>query len=203
VVAQATGVAGAIAATRTEFSRRSTDAHPRYSAGVRVAFRTLNLVMAAVLLAGCGGPARDVGAESAQPSIEPSEPFTEVERITLRGPDGGTVRLWAWVADTQEKRARGLMHRTELPADAGMLFVFASDHTGGFWMKNTRIPLSIAYIGADGKILRIMDMAPCKADPCKVYDPGVAYRYALEANQGWFEDAGVTADWSLRTEKVA
>lgn len=195
-------VAAVAVATTTDISRAFSGAHPRYSAGVRVAFRILNLVLAAVLLVGCGGSARDVGAAPAEPSIAPSEPFTEVERITLEGPDGRTAQLWAWIADTQDKRARGLMHRTELPADAGMLFVFEEDHTGGFWMKNTRIPLSIAYIGADGEILRIMDMRPCTADPCRIYDPEVAYRSALEVNQGRFREAGIAVGWRVRVEKV-
>jgi len=200
------GTAVAVVATTTDPSRAFSDAHPRYSAGVRVAFRTLTplpaLVMAAVLLAGCGGTARDVGAAPAEPSIQPSDPFTEVERVTLEGPGGRTAQLWVWVADTPDKRARGLMHRTDLPDDAGMLFVFEEDHTGGFWMKYTRIPLSIAYISADGEILRIMDMEPCKADPCRIYDPGVPYRYALEANQGWFADAGISPDWSVGARKL-
>lgn len=159
--------------------------------------------MAAVLLAGCGGPERVSDAAPERPSIEPSEPFTKVERITLEGPDGQTARLWAWVADTPDKRARGLMHRTDLPADAGVLFVFEDDHTGGFWMKNTRIPLSIAYIGADGDVLRIMDMQPCRRDPCPVYDPGVPYRYALETNRGWLDDAQVSPGWALRRKAVS
>lgn len=156
------------------------------------------MVLAAVVLAGCGGS----DAAPSEPSIAPSEPFSEVERITLEGPGGRTAQLWAWIADTQDQRARGLMYRTELPADAGMLFVFESDHSGGFWMKNTRIPLSIAYIGADGRILRIMDMRPCVADPCRIYDPGVAYRSALEVGQGWFRETGITNGWRVRSEKV-
>jgi uncharacterized membrane protein (UPF0127 family) len=202
VAARATGVAGAVTAATTESSRRSTNAHPRYSAGVRAAFRTLPALLAAVaaaaLLAGCGGS----GAARAEPSIRPSEPFSEVRRVTLQGPEGASRTLWAWVADTDEKRQLGLMHRTELADDAGMLFVFDAEHSGGFWMKNTRIPLSIAYIGGDGTILRIMDMEPCRRDPCPTYDPGKPYHMALEANRGWFDQAGVTGGWTLSVEKV-
>ena len=78
------------------------------------------------------------------------------------------------------------MFREALPADSGMVFVYPSDHTGGYWMKNTLIPLSIAFYDASGRIVRILDMKPCRADPCRVYDPGVAYRGALEVNQGAF-----------------
>jgi uncharacterized membrane protein (UPF0127 family) len=58
-------------------------------------------------------------------------------------------------------------------------------------MKNTLIPLSIAFLDADGRILRILDMEPCEADPCPLYPPGVAYTSALEVNQGAFERWGV------------
>jgi uncharacterized membrane protein (UPF0127 family) len=83
------------------------------------------------------------------------------------------------------------MQREFLPDDAGMLFLFEEETAGGFWMKNTLIPLSIAFVGGDGTILRILDMEPCEADPCEIYDPGVAYASALEVNQGAFADWGV------------
>ncbi|MBD0290293.1 MAG: DUF192 domain-containing protein [Thermoleophilia bacterium] len=85
------------------------------------------------------------------------------------------------------------MGRVALPANAGMLFVWDSDTSGGFWMKDTLIPLSIAFYDARGRILRVLDMVPCRADPCPVYDPGVAYRGALEVNRGAFRRWGVRA----------
>jgi uncharacterized membrane protein (UPF0127 family) len=106
--------------------------------------------------------------------------------------DDGPVRIAVEVADTDEERQRGLMNRRSLPEDAGMVFVFESDTSGGFWMKNTLIPLSIAFYDASGKILRILDMEPCRADPCMVYDPGVVYRGALEVNKGAFKRWGVS-----------
>jgi uncharacterized membrane protein (UPF0127 family) len=60
-------------------------------------------------------------------------------------------------------------------------------------MKNTLIPLSVAFYGARGRILRILDMAPCRSDPCRTYDPGVAFRGALEVNRGTFRHWGVRA----------
>ena len=65
------------------------------------------------------------------------------------------------------------MGRTTLPADAGMVFVFSEDSPRPFWMKDTLIPLSIAFYAGDGRILRILDMEPCDADPCPLYDPEV------------------------------
>jgi hypothetical protein len=102
------------------------------------------------------------------------------------------------VADTEAERERGLMNRASLAPDAGMLFVYGDDHSGPFWMKDTLIPLSIAFYGADGEILRILDMVPCKRDPCPLYDPGVAYRGALEVNAGAFRRWGISEGDRLR-----
>lgn len=102
------------------------------------------------------------------------------------------------VADTPSEREHGLMGRASLPANAGMVFTFPADHRGAFWMKDTLVPLSIAFYGADGRILRILDMAPCERDPCPLYDPEVAYRGALEVNQGAFERWGISEGDRLR-----
>lgn len=98
-----------------------------------------------------------------------------------------TTKLIVQVADTQEKRDKGLMFVGKLPENEGMLFVFSGKTYGGFWMKNTLIPLSIAFLDSDGKILKILDMVPCKEDECPTYDPGLFYHYAIEVNLGWFE----------------
>jgi uncharacterized membrane protein (UPF0127 family) len=95
-----------------------------------------------------------------------------------------TVRVE--IADNDARRERGLMFRRSLGARRGMAFVWRSDVTGAFWMKNTLIPLSIAFYDRRGRIVRIMDMAPCSADPCTIYDPKAAYRGALEVNRGAF-----------------
>ena len=90
------------------------------------------------------------------------------------------------IAATDEARERGLMFRTRLAPRAGMAFLFSRDVTAAFWMKNTLIPLSVAFFDARGKIVRILDMAPCRAEPCPVYDPRTSYRGALEVNRGAF-----------------
>jgi len=105
--------------------------------------------------------------------------------------ENGAVLIDLEIAETPEQQALGLMFRECLPEDAGMAFIWFEEHSGGFWMKNTLIPLSIAFFDASGKILKIMDMEPCKADPCETYDPGVSYLGALEVNQGMFERWGV------------
>lgn len=92
------------------------------------------------------------------------------------------------IADTPELRERGLMFRNDLDVDAGMLFVFDDDRPRSFWMKNTSIPLSIAYISAGGRILEIHDMEPQSLAPVRSRYPA---RYALEVNQGRFSEVGV------------
>jgi uncharacterized protein len=96
------------------------------------------------------------------------------------------VVLKVELARTQAERQQGLMNRRSLAAKAGMVFLYPADHRGGFWMKNTLIPLDIAFYDARGKILRILTMQPCRRDPCRTYDPNVAYRAALEVNAGSF-----------------
>jgi len=92
------------------------------------------------------------------------------------------------VADTQDLRQDGLMHRDSLESNCGMLFIFEDSGPRGFWMKNTRIPLSIAFISDSGEILNIEDMHP--HDMSTVRSQGPA-RCALEMNQGWFKNNGV------------
>lgn len=99
-----------------------------------------------------------------------------------------TINITVQVADTPKIRDKGLMFVEKLPENEGMLFVFSGETYGGFWMKNTLIPLSIAFLDADGKILKILDMVPCKEDICPTYDPEIYYHYALEVNLGWFEN---------------
>jgi uncharacterized membrane protein (UPF0127 family) len=100
----------------------------------------------------------------------------------------GTPRvvLKVELARTHAERQQGLMNRRSLGAKAGMIFLYPADHRGGYWMKDTLIPLDIAFYGARGKILRIFTMQPCRRDPCRIYDPNVAYRGALEVNAGSF-----------------
>ena len=83
------------------------------------------------------------------------------------------------LALTSGQQQRGLMFRRKAPAD-GMLFVFSRATSGGFWMKNTLVPLTIVFFDTAGSRVRRMSMTPCRKDPCRIYDPGKQYRYALE-----------------------
>ncbi len=107
--------------------------------------------------------------------------------VVIGGDEGEGVELTVELARTAGERSRGLMDRQELPEDGGMLFIFSGDTEAGFWMKDTLIPLSIAFIAADGTILDVQEMEPLSEDK---HRPPAPYRYALEVNQGWFEERG-------------
>jgi uncharacterized membrane protein (UPF0127 family) len=107
---------------------------------------------------------------------------------TLLDLTAGFYRIEAEVAYTDESRQIGLMHRQKMPISHGMLFVFDSAATHCMWMKNTLLPLSVAFLDDNGRILNIEDMQPqtennhCAVRPTK---------YALEMNLGWFESRGI------------
>ena len=92
------------------------------------------------------------------------------------------------VAETHAEREQGLMHRKHLDPDKGMLFVYADEKPRSFWMKNTRIPLTIAYADREGRIVKILDMEPYSEAHVQSIHPA---RYALEMNQGWFKEHDV------------
>ncbi len=103
----------------------------------------------------------------------------------------GTVPLYAEIAATPGAHTRGLMGRAQLAPDAGMLFVYsqAQDPERAFWMYRTRIALDVAFLDADGRILSVVAMEPCRSRlpwRCPRYVPGVAYWAALEVNRGFF-----------------
>lgn len=100
----------------------------------------------------------------------------------------GGVEVTAEIADNQELRAEGLMHRDSLPPNHGMLFVYGTAEVRSFWMRNTRLPLDIAFIDASGVIINIEQMEP-QSDQ-NYYSQG-PMMYALEMDQGWFEANGV------------
>ena len=100
-----------------------------------------------------------------------------------------TVRLE--VAADPATRARGLMEREQVPKGTGMVFLYPADVAEAYWMKNTLVPLSIAFVAADGRVVSLAEMTPCTADPCPSYAPAGPYRYAVELAAGAFGDAGV------------
>jgi uncharacterized membrane protein (UPF0127 family) len=133
------------------------------------------LVLAAVLTA-CG--------QSSDPG--PDTP-NELEIHT----DNGTAYLTVEIADTDTARQQGLMGRTSLGEDRGMAFLWHEPVQSSFWMKDTLIPLSIAFWDERGRIIALADMRPCRSDPCPTYGPDEPFVGAVEANLGFFEDNGV------------
>jgi uncharacterized protein len=153
----------------------------------------LALVLLVVLLAGCGG------ANGAQDDHAPkgtagenkmSSETSDLPTVTIDASGGKQVEVRVEIADGPLERARGLMYRTALGKDRGMLFVFHSEQPLSFWMKDTRIPLSIAYIDSKGRITDILDMKPLDDKPPH-YVSSEPVLYALEVNQGFFEEKGV------------
>lgn len=106
--------------------------------------------------------------------------------------------IWVEVAKTPEERNHGLMGRKHLGKDEGMLFIFETEDYHGFWMKDTVIPLSIAFIGKDGRIVSITDMRPQTLDS---HLPPTPVPYALEMNKGWFSSHGIKTGDVVRFSK--
>lgn len=171
-----------------------------------------------LLTAGCGG-------RSAEPPPAPQSPRTTPvagEKATPPGagtpqrhPNGylltaqpklPTLKLWigaheltAELAVNATQIATGMMHRTEMAEEEGMLFVFPRPHRAAFYMRNTLIPLSCAYIDPDGVIREIHDMKPRDETPIEAATDEI--QYVLETRQGWFERHGIKPGMVARTER--
>jgi uncharacterized protein len=115
---------------------------------------------------------------------------SELRTVTIHTSSGEEVRVRVEIADDAFEIARGLMYRTTLAENRGMLFIFEGEQTLSFTMKNTLIPLSVAFIGSEGRIVDIQDMKPLDDDPPSYVSARPA-QYALEVNQGFFEERGV------------
>jgi len=123
----------------------------------------------------------------------PPAPRPSLPTIELRIKD---AHIYAEVVSKPEDRALGLMFRRSLAPDSGMLFAFDEDEFQRFWMKNTLIPLSIAYITSDSLISDILEMAPM--DTATPYVSSRPVRYALEMNSGWFQSHGIRTGDTVR-----
>jgi uncharacterized protein len=160
--------------------------------------RTLAMALVLLLLAGCGGSS-DAGADAETSGDESTSAKTtatsNLQTVTIDSNEG-EVEVRVEIADSPAEQARGLMDRTALAEDRGMLFVFPEEEVRSFWMRNTLIPLSVAYIDAEGRIVDIDEMQPLDETQHPSDEPA---RYALEVNQGFFEERGVqvgdTVEW--------
>ena len=117
------------------------------------------------------------------------------EKLPLVRIEIGDEIITAEVALTREERQRGLMRRRELPRNRGMLFVFPYDQRLSFWMKNTNIPLSVAFLSKEGEIKEIRELEPHSLKPV---ESRFSVRYALECNRGLFQELGVASGDTVR-----
>ena len=138
-----------------------------------------------LLAASCGSAGGAEGGGQDAASGEPGPVTLEGEQVPIRV---AGIEIMVEIADDETERARGLMFRESLPRDEGMLFVYESERPLGFWMRNTLIPLDVAYIDAQGRIVDIQTMEP--RDETTRWSASDA-QYALEMNAGWFEANGV------------
>ena len=113
----------------------------------------------------------------------------------------GEVVFRVEVAETPEARATGLMGRRSLDPDSGMVFLFPGETESGFWMKDTLIPLSVAFWDRSDRIVAMLDMEPCREDPCPTYRPGVPYVGAVEVNPGALREHGVEIGHRVELER--
>ena len=168
--------------------------------------RKLAALALALLLAGCGAepssaPGEGAGARQTPEAASGGEstvavpettaaPVSELRTLTIEASGGREVEVRVEIADEPDEQATGLMARTALGEGRGMLFVFPSEEVRSFWMKDTLIPLSIAYMDAEGRIVDIQDMKALDDEPPH-YVSAKPARYALEVNRGFFDGSGV------------
>jgi len=147
------------------------------------------VALLSLLLFGC--------AEDEPPPVSRENPIVPLDTGTVFiYTDSDTFAVSVEIAETPEQRQIGLMERTALPENEGMFFLSYEeyDSTHGFWMFRTRIPLDIAYLDRDGRIVAIRSMEPCQspyAAGCPTYPAGVPYYGALEVNAGYFASKGI------------
>lgn len=200
-------------------ARRNSDlsARPMRCQHARVTFddrRTRWLLWIAVVLVGAGiyafvvrGASQPADPEFGDPApsatqpdaVPPGDParvelagFSELA-ISVEPPAGGSFLSWCLLAALNaEQRSKGLMGVTDLQGYSGMVFVYAEDSDNSFYMRNTPMPLSIAWIDAAGGVVSTTDMVPCQdRDGCPIYPSGGAYRMAIEVPKGRLADLGI------------
>jgi uncharacterized membrane protein (UPF0127 family) len=147
------------------------------------------LMVAAACSADAAPAATSVPTTAAPTTVTPvgDNPLAVFGLAEIRiGDDSWTVA----VADQPSEQSQGLMGVTDFGGVDGMLFTWPADINTSFWMKDTLIPLDIAFFSATGGLIEIISMVPCEEDPCPLYGPGVSYRHAVETTPGRFGDGG-------------
>jgi uncharacterized protein len=181
-----------------------TGADPRAGTEATSAGPAAEPVDLATLAAASGGAPAAAGAGLDEPPGDPDRgaPVDGVGETaaSVTAADGTVTGCCLLVAHTDEQRQRGLMEVTDLGGYQGMVFVFDADSEGGFWMRNTPTPLSIAWFDADGEFVSATDMAPCPddEDDCPTYPPEGPYRFAVEVFEGDLDALGIGPGSTLR-----
>ena len=158
--------------------------------------RYVRAVLAAVFLCGCRSEA-DPGAENTVVQFDTGTVIIEAAT--------DTVRMKVELARTETQQQYGLMDRSKLAPERGMLFLYdtVQDTSSGFWMFRTKIPLDVAFIDSTGTVVAIRAMEPCKSPQsewCTGYTPGKRYQSGLEVNRGYFQQHGIGIGAKVRLQ---
>ena len=149
------------------------------------------LLVVLLVAVACGGSSDPEAAPSPGQTLPADSPTFPPARVLIDTAEGSVI-IDAEKAENKEQLSYGLMNRESLAEDAGMVFLFFEERTCCFHMKNTLIPLSIAFFDEEGIIVEIEDMEPCAdGEECDLYGSDTPYTGALEVNQGAFERLGV------------
>ena len=154
------------------------------------------LLVVVLLFFGCKKPTETSAAPSPLGESGPTNAQPKLPALKLWL---GAQELSAEVARTPIQVQTGMMFRTSLGETEGMLFVFSAPHRAAFWMRNTLMPLSCAYIDSEGAILETHDMKPKDETPITASTARV--QYVLEVKQGWFERHNIKVGTQIRTER--
>ena len=157
-------------------------------------FRLLLVGLSALVASGCNKPGNASPPPAAAVVADKPQPRLPTVKLWL-----GAQELVTEVAREPKEIETGMMWRTAMAENEGMLFVFAQPHRASFWMKNTLVPLSCAYIDAGGVILEIHDMKPRDVSPITAASDKV--QFVLEVKQGWFQRNRVAAGAVVRTDR--
>ncbi len=156
------------------------------------------ILLAAGLWSGCGVGCRKPEASAAGPAVNPGLPAAAQPKLQTMKLWLGAEELVAELALTGLQQQTGMMFRTNLAENAGMLFVFPVPHRASFWMMNCPLPLSAAYIDPEGVILEIHDLQPHNTNSVAAASERV--QFVLETRQGWFGRHNVNTGMVVRTE---
>jgi uncharacterized protein len=143
------------------------------------------VLLAVLALAGCTH-ARSATGPVPNPSLHLPQ-----GNLTIAGSGGPELSLHVQIAETAPAQETGLMNVKKMPDQVGMAFLFDPPTSTPFWMKDTLIPLDIAFWDGRGRVVTTFTMAPCKADPCHQYDPAAFYVGAVEINAGLLAARGI------------